>query len=681
MKKILSTVSLLIALCMITACALGVGPNKPNEPKNPDVPKKNIEYFTDEAELLSFVEENFVQNWYYIDVDDAINFDGVEVSVPDAVMPKDPTASPVKPMEPPTSADGSKNESVDFPTTDGGASDDFSETNVQVEGIDEGDILKTDGKYIYIIQSNEFIIVDITEDVPQVVSKTTIQENNIYTNEMYIKGDKAVFICDEEVRTEIVEDNNVYDYEIVPMPEPIAPSEEMTDDIAIVDPIPVPLPEPELPDRPTYIYPRYKYTYYTSIFVYDITDRANPVQERKLSFEGNLISSREADGEIYLVSEKYYSYWNTLPAVDEIIPKIYDSKNCIATPEPTDIAKCIWETPKSNVVTIAVINYLFDEQPDVLHIMGGGSDIYMNSQHLYIFNNSYNNDGQHTEIAKYSITDGIYPIGSARAPGYASTQFSYDEYNGKFRIATTANVYNGEKYENVNNIYVYDEAMNLCGSLTGLAPTENIKSARFMGNVAYLVTFRQVDPLFVIDMSENDPKVLGELKVPGFSTYLHPVGNGLILGIGSETIENGYNGSVSVSGLKVSLFDVSDPANPIEVDVANYVGGKNAYSAAKDNHNAFVFSANTNTAYFPLTTYDNMWHSTETLAKIKIENNSLEATVAELDEVQRSGYYYSESRVCYAGDYVYLYRSCSITKLNRETLEFICETDLTELQK
>ena len=197
-----------------------------------------------------------------------------------------------------------------------------------------------------------------------------------------------------------------------------------------------------------------------------------------------------------------------------------------------------------------------------------------------------------------------------------------------------------------------------------------------MGDTAYLVTFRQVDPLFVIDMSEDDPVVLGELKVPGFSTYLHPVGEGLLLGIGSETVDNVYGDwvSTSVSGLKVSLFDVSDPANPTELDVENYVGGKNAYSVAKDNHNAFVYSASTNTGYFPLTTYDEMWTNTETLAEVKISKDGLEVNVADLEKIYDT---YSESRVCYSGKHIYLYRSNSITKLDRESLEFICEISLS----
>ena len=611
MKKIISAVALIITVCLLASCSTEVI-------ITPDEKSGNgIEYFADEAELLSYVEEHFVNYIYYDGSDFA---DGIAV-IEEATMDMVTTA--------PTASGFAKNESASAPVADSAVSDDVSSTNVQVEGIDEGDILKTDGNYIYIINGSSFTIIDITGDEPKEISTVTL-ENSInyrYINEMYIKGDNAILIYNENVRES--RENG------------------------------------------------YGYTNYTTVSVYDISDRTAPIETRKISFEGSLVSSREMNGKLYLVNNKFIYRYDTMPIFKEVVPHISDSISGDCTPAATEISKCIWNEPESNIMTLAIIDYTSDEKPETLHIMGSGSDIYMNYENLYVFSSGWDKSGSYTEIAKYSITDGIKNVGTAKAPGYASTQFSYDEYDGKFRIATTSSVYNGTKNVDMNNIYVYDENMELCGSLTGLAPDESIRSARFMGDVAYIVTFRQVDPLFVIDMSEDDPKVLGELKIPGFSTYLHPVGEGLLLGIGSETVDKDYGDWVatSVSGLKVSLFDVSDPTDPKEIDVANYVGGQNAYSVAKDNHNAFVYSETTNTGYFPLTTYDEMWVSTETLAEVKISENGLEVNVADLEKVY--GYNYSESRVCYAGEYIYLYRNCSITKLDRETLEFICEINLT----
>ncbi|MBQ2916274.1 MAG: beta-propeller domain-containing protein [Clostridia bacterium] len=649
MKKHLSTIALLLVVFMIAACSLDVAPKTDPTPSN--INYKEIEYFSDEAELLSYVDEYFVNHIVY-DYDESISVPEVVPALPmPTPVPVEPSAAPIAPSPAPVapsapSATG-KNESVSDSVTEI-ESDDVSSTNVQVEGIDEGDILKTDGDFIYIINGDRFTIIDIRGEEPVECSTINIStENNYrYINEMYIKGDYAILIYNENVAEE----------------------HRYTDGSKFVDdPTGTYVPQP-------YIY--YTYKNYTTIAIYDISDRENPFEARKLSFEGNSVSTREMNGKLYLVNNKYLSRYGVTPVIEDILPTMTDSITGDCTPEATDIAKCIWDEPQSNIMTVAIIDYTSDERPETLHIIGSGSNIYMNHKNLYVFNNGWADGGSFTGIAKYSITDGIKSIGTAKAPGYASTQFSYDEYDGKFRIATTANIYNGEKYIDMNNIYVYDENLELCGSLTGLAPDESIKSARFMGDTAYLVTFRQVDPLFVIDMSEDDPVVLGELKVPGFSTYMHPVGDGLLLGIGSETVDKVYGDwvSTSVSGLKVSLFDVSDPMNPTELDVANYVGGKNAYSVAKDNHNAFVYSASTNTGYFPLTTYDEMWNNTDTLAEVKITEDGLDVRVADLEKIYN---YYSESRVCYAGKYIYLYRNCSITKLDRESLEFICEISLT----
>lgn len=648
MKKLFGTFSILLAICIFSAIILdAMLQEKPVEPIIPTANSdKGIEFFSGESELLSYINDHFVN--HYVIYDESVTTNGFMVDIPVAEAPSvaPPTAAaPIAPMAP--DAVGSKNESMDSAET----VEDVSSTNVQVEGIDEGDILKTDGNYIYLIRDSYMTIVDISGKEPKEVSVTSLKHDNandyVYINEMYIKDDIAILISNENVAEEKREND-------------LSKSD-------VIDPTGTYVPYP-------YVYTRY--TNYTVVSIYDISDRENPTETRKIAFEGNLISSRESNGKLYLVNTKYVYRYDSTPILEDILPKIEDSITGTCTPEATEIAKCIWPSPQSNIMTVAIIDYTSEEEPETLHMMGSGSNIYMNSQNLYVFSSSYNERGTTTEIAKYSIADGIKSLGTASAPGRTSTQFAYDEYNGKFRIATTASVYNGKSYVDMNNIYVYDENMELCGSLTGLAPTENIKSARFMGDTAYLVTFRQVDPLFVIDMSENDPVVVGELKIPGFSTYLHPVGEGLLLGIGSETVDNYYGDwvSTSVSGLKVSLFDVSDPTNPTEVDVASYVGGKNAYSVAKDNHNAFVYSSKNNIGYFPLTTYDNMWNSTETVAEVRIEDEKLEVRVADLSPTYN---YYSESRVCYAGKNVYLYRNNTITKLDRDALEFICETKLT----
>jgi len=150
--------------------------------------------------------------------------------------------------------------------------------------------------------------------------------------------------------------------------------------------------------------------------------------------------------------------------------------------------------------------------------------------------------------------------------GYVLNQFSMDEYSGYFRIATTTNNFNwrtfAEEATSKNNVYVLDMNLDVVGELEDLAPGEQIYSARFMGDRLYLVTFRNIDPLFVIDLSNpTAPTVLGQLKVTGYSGYLHPYDENHIIGIGKETEYEAKEDFSWYQGVKISLFDVSDVSN------------------------------------------------------------------------------------------------------------------------
>ncbi len=139
-----------------------------------------------------------------------------------------------------------------------------------------------------------------------------------------------------------------------------------------------------------------------------------------------------------------------------------------------------------------------------------------------------------------------------------------------------------------NNVYTLDSNLNIVGRLEKIVPDERIYFMRFMGERAYIVTFKRVDPLFVIDLSDAaNPKILGELKIPGFSDYLHPYDDTHLIGIGKEVDESGE--FVLTEGVKLGLFDVSDHANPKEI--AKYeIGDRGTDSEALYDHHAFLFS-------------------------------------------------------------------------------------------
>jgi uncharacterized secreted protein with C-terminal beta-propeller domain len=177
--------------------------------------------------------------------------------------------------------------------------------------------------------------------------------------------------------------------------------------------------------------------------------------------------------------------------------------------------------------------------------------------------------------------------------GSVLNQFSMDEKDDFFRIATTKNrlFFNFSDKENTsdNNLYVLDSNLKVVGNLEKLANGERIYSVRFMQNRAYMVTFKQTDPLFVIDLSDNNnPRVLGELKIPGYSSYLHPYDEKTLIGLGKETTTD-TNGNVTTKGLKISLFDVENPIEPREL-MSYSAGSEGSDSMALYDHKAFLFS-------------------------------------------------------------------------------------------
>ena len=149
-------------------------------------------------------------------------------------------------------------------------------------------------------------------------------------------------------------------------------------------------------------------------------------------------------------------------------------------------------------------------------------------------------------------------LDSTIIPGSVINQYSMDEdANGNFRIVTR----NWET-EETTNLYILDKNLRLVGKLEGIAPKENFQSSRFIGDKLYLVTFQQLDPLFVIDLADaTNPKVLGELKIPGYSMYLHPYDATHLIGIGYDTQDSGHGGVMN-GGLKIDLYDISDIKNP-----------------------------------------------------------------------------------------------------------------------
>ena len=221
-------------------------------------------------------------------------------------------------------------------------------------------------------------------------------------------------------------------------------------------------------------------------------------------------------------------------------------------------------------------------------------------------------EDEKTTIHKINIKDGEITYGSfGEVDGKLLNQYSLDEYNGDLRVATTVDTWATNSRINYNNVYVLDSDMNTIGKVTDIAQNESIYSTRFMGDKLYMVTFKQIDPFFVIDLSvPTNPKVLGQLKIPGYSSYLHPYDANHIIGVGKSTGENQWGG-ISPKGVKISLFDVSDFNNPKEVDSYD-IGIEGTDSPVLHDPKAFLFSPTKKLLVLPIS---------EVTAKNQIMNN------------------------------------------------------------
>jgi uncharacterized secreted protein with C-terminal beta-propeller domain len=336
----------------------------------------------------------------------------------------------------------------------------------------------------------------------------------------------------------------------------------------------------------------------THAYVYDISDRKDPEQVRDVTFTGNYYDARMIGGNVYTITQESPVWVRDRIALPEV-------RTDGGEPIRPDVYRP--ETPLQNYVfyTASAFSIRGTGTPDAeTFLLGYDTTLFASQENLYI---GYRNMGpvssdvafevppdgsgtrEETIIHRFAIDDGrIDYKAMGEVPGHLLNQFSLDEYGGNLRVATTVEGWTREGSVQYNNVYVLNSAMETIGTLEHIAPDERIYAARFIGDRLYLVTFKQIDPLFVIDLSDpKHPGILGELKIPGYSDYLHPYGADHIIGIGKETEENQWGG-VSVAGLKVALFDVSDVNNPVLVDNV-VIGEAGTDSAALRDHKAFLF--------------------------------------------------------------------------------------------
>jgi len=654
-------VSFLATLLVISSIPLYLYLNNPNSQDQITLNK-----FSSYEELKTFLETSSSLPNYFLRSGGTT----VESFDTQGAVPMAPTATP-KPTE--------------------ATSSDYSKTNIQVEGVDEADIVKTDGEYIYIVSGGNVTIVKAyPPEGAKVLSKISLNDNS-YIMGIFINGDKLAIFVNEY---------GIYPLYAGTVVNDSSGSSEAANETTTGDE-PTRVPEPIEPTiMPAIIWEPPT----TSIKVYDISDRENPVLTRDFSVDGNYFSSRMIGDYVYVVATQYTFFVET----DIVLPRIHSDNETEVIPA-NDIYYYNFSDTSYSFTTIVALNIQNDAQEPTHEtiLVGGTSAIYVSQNNIYLTFPDYpmqENETMTTSIQRIKIDkQAITFAASGEVPGYILNQFSMDEYSGYFRIATTTNNFNwrtfAEEATSKNNVYVLNMNLNVVGKLEDLAPGERIYSTRFMGDRCYLVTFRNVDPLFVIDLKEpTAPKVLGQLKVTGYSGYLHPYDEDHIIGIGKETTYDATEDFAWYQGLKISLFDVSDVSNPVEV--AKYeIGDRGTDSPVLWDHKALLFDRARNLLVIPVTEakidpsqYEGeipswaygepVWQGAYVF-NISLDGLELRGRITHMDDnadLMKLGYYfgydYSVQRSLYIDNVLY---TISNMKVKMNSLETLAESNQVEL--
>ena len=398
-----------------------------------------------------------------------------------------------------------------------------SDTYLQVDDVDEADIVKTDGKYIYYVtDKSEVVILSAKDGKTEKLATVGSGEIENYITDIYIKGDKLITV------------GTIY--------------RDDSDEDA------------------------------SGVVVYDISDRSDPHMLYDFSQTGSILTSRMVGDYLYLVTNDYVYK-------DGRIVPVCGSSDSINKLDVSDIC-CVPEPDRSSYIVLSAVDISSGSQGRTATkaILGASEEVYCNDHSLYAASMEWDKDSDacYTRIVRADLDGtGVKFSATNRVRGYVATQFAMDEQDGYFRIATTSE----RGGMDVNNLYVLDHDLKEAGKVTGFARNESIKAVRFIGSKAYVITYEAIDPLFVIDLSDpSSPRIEGEVKIDGFSTLLIPVSSGRLLGIGHATGDNGYGGEYD-SGLKLALFDISDPSEPKVLDSREF---ENMSSIAQYDHHALI---------------------------------------------------------------------------------------------
>ena len=450
---------------------------------------------------------------------------------------------------------------------------DYSTTNIQVENVDEADIVKTDGDYIYSISEDNVIITDVKDPKQPKVVATIQSEDDDIPEDIILYKDKLVVISAKGNQTQRYYYNNRMN---------------------------------------------------TVVKIYNITSREKPVLTKSYEMYEPYYTSRCIDNVLYVISS------GNLRKEDDEIVVGYNEDNMEKelSVDKIKYLKDVKTTKQTLISTVDLNNETADIKLDsyLMNI----SNAYVSENAIYLLNQRYSNDtkmpisllfglkgvfgledyyemyaesGYYTEIYKFDIKENVEYKAKTKVKGKTINQYSLDEKDNHLRIAL---------YDNDGSrVAIFDEELKQIGISDNVAKGEKMYSSRFIGDKVYFVTYKTIDPLFVMDLSnETKPKVLGKLKIPGYSTYLHPYDENHIIGIGMETkeiINRNSNGKVisttaKVVGMKMALFDVSNVNSPVQISSV-VIGDSRTTSAILTNPKALLFSKEKSLIAIPVNNY------------------------------------------------------------------------------
>ncbi len=544
------------------------------------------------------------------------------------------------------SGNAAKDESADMDLSEGSkeGGKDYSTTNLQMEGVDESDIAKIDGSYIYTVEDKYIVITDIRdgklEEVTRFLPKDCGAADRVM--EIYVDGDQLILVV-QGYETSLGESSKAgSDKEN-------SDKESSDEEIAVSD----------ASEDSAFCY-KMNGKSTTQIQVYSIVDRKNPEFEGRLIQDGYYNTSRKIGDVVYLFTQ--YNMTSDVTSYVEKKHGVEDLKegNGVSSLAEAVIPKVNGEKvaaseiylPESSGESGILVSSLDVNKPDkVLDsklVISGYAQTYISKDALYLYEEDY--DGAMiTNIAKFALDEGrISGVAAAAVSGYVRDTFAINASDGYLRVLTTD--YSTE--DEVNALYILDENMKLTGQLTGIAPGEEIYAARFMGNTGYFVTYRNTDPLFTVDLSDPaKPEIIGELKVTGFSEYLHFWDDTHLLGIGYYSDDNTGN----IENIKMSMFNIENPGEVTEE--AKLVLKDVDYSEALYDYKSVIISKDKN--LIGLVCEDYSGSRTKQTYQIYSYENGIFKKQAEIPGI--NGVNYENVRGMYSGNVFYLWINDNIT--------------------